>query len=1034
MIHPRIRPFRLAFACLVVVLAVDRPVFAQDPGVGVVEGRVFNPSSGEYVENARVTIDGTALETLTDATGQYRLRNVPAGLAQVRVFRTGAPAETRPVTVVAGDTVEMNFSFTGFKPRGAPGDAIRLDEFVVKAATEMDGAAIAINTQRFAPNLMNVVAADEFGPVANGNAGEVLKSVPGVIISLGSQGEAYQISLGGVPPNNVPVTVGGFDLANPAGGTSRGAGLHLLSINNAARIEVSHTPTPETSGSALAGSVNIVPRSSFERSRPIYHFSAALLMRDNDRSFHKTPGPRREPTRKVSPEFMASAVVPVNKRFGFTLSASTSPVYTPQEFMQNTWRGAGAATNGTTLPDTTPDRPYLTDYAVRDRTAIAERKALGATLDYRLTPNDRLSFSFQYGFAGAEINMRTLTFFANRVAPGDFTSTSTRGATGAGEIRLVNVANTVAQNLYMPSVTYRHDGSAWDAEAGFGVSLTDRRDTDLTSGAFNNTQARRQNVTVSFNDIFYLRPRVITVTDGITGAAVDPFSLNTYSLNTANGNSLETNAVQRNAFANVKREFFAAVPFTLKAGIDVRYVMKDIRRDTPTFTFVGNDRVANSADDNASVVLDESFSQRTAPFGFPRIQWVSNEELYELYRTNPGYFTLNETTRYTQGVVTSKYAEETISSAYVRSDVNFLAGRLKLVGGLRAEQTNVEGEGQLIDVTRNYQRSANGQVILGANGRPLPIATGALAVAQLTNVERGLHSKKEYLRWFPSLNAAFNLRDNLILRGGYFWSVGRPDLVQYAGSLTLPDTQNLPGPNDFISVNNAGIKAWSARTVKVSLEHYFEPVGLLSLGAFRRDFENLFGTTRFRATPEFLGLYGLSPEVYGDYDVSTQYNLPTQAHMTGVEFNYKQALTFLPAWARGVQVFVNGTAQRMTGDDSNSFSGYVPRAANWGIMLTRPKYRLGVKWNYVGRQRLAMVAPGRSIEPGTYNWASKRLLIDVNAEYTFYRRVAVFVNLTNLHDAPVAFEVYGPRTPEYAQFRDQARFGAVWTIGIKGSF
>src|SRR6185436_13679620 len=134
----------------------------------------------------------------------------------------------------------------------------------------------------------------------------------------------------------------------------------------------------------------------------------------------------------------------------------------------------------------------------------------------------------------------------------------------------------------------------------------------------------------------------ITVTDGTTGAPIDPYASSTYTLNTANGNSLDTFAVQRNAFANLKRDFVGEVPLTLKAGVDVRSLMKDIRRDNPTFTFVGRDGTAGSADDGAAVVLDESFSQRVAPFGFPRIQWLSNEELFDLQQSNPNYFTVND--------------------------------------------------------------------------------------------------------------------------------------------------------------------------------------------------------------------------------------------------------------------------------------------------------------------------------------------------------------------------------------------------------
>ena len=66
--------------------------------------------------------------------------------------------------------------------------------------------------------------------------------------------------------------------------------------------------------------------------------------------------------------------------------------------------------------------------------------------------------------------------------------------------------------------------------------------------------------------------------------------------------------------------------------------------------------------------------------------------------------------------------------------------------------------------------------------------------------------------------------------------------------------------------------------------------------------------------------------------------------MTGLEFDYKQALTFLPHWARGVQVFANASAQRATGDASSNFQGYVPRSGSWGASLSRPKFN--VKFNH----------------------------------------------------------------------------------------
>lgn len=117
------------------------------------------------------------------------------------------------------------------------------------------------------------------------------------------------------------------------------------------------------------------------------------------------------------------------------------------------------------------------------------------------------------------------------------------------------------------------------------------------------------------------------------------------------------------------------------------------------------------------------------------------------------------------------------------------------MGGLRGEQTSVTAEGPLNDPTLNYQRNASGQVVLDAAGRPVALTGTPLEVALRTRIDRGAHAEKEYLRLFPSLNASYNLRENLVARVSWSQSVGRPNLNQYAGGITLPDTELPPAPN-----------------------------------------------------------------------------------------------------------------------------------------------------------------------------------------------------------------------------------------------
>ncbi|MGH7958297.1 MAG: carboxypeptidase regulatory-like domain-containing protein, partial [Opitutaceae bacterium] len=155
---------------------------------GTIEGRVFDAGRGEFLENARVTIEGTSQEKLTEAGGLYRFTEVPAGTVKVKVFFTGLPAQTNPVTVAGGETVQHNVTLSAAGSpsapmRGAaPGETVQLEKFVVTTSKEMDGAAIAINTQRFARSIINVVAADEFGTVVDGTPGEVMKFLPGITL------------------------------------------------------------------------------------------------------------------------------------------------------------------------------------------------------------------------------------------------------------------------------------------------------------------------------------------------------------------------------------------------------------------------------------------------------------------------------------------------------------------------------------------------------------------------------------------------------------------------------------------------------------------------------------------------------------------------------------------------------------------------------------------------------------------------------------------------------------------------------------
>ena len=1005
---------------------------------GAIEGRVFHIATGANLERARLTVDGTLLETFTDADGRFILAHVPAGTAQLRVFYTGLAPAAQAVAIPAGRTTQIDIplvSLTRAAESGTPGAPVKLNAFVVGDSREMSGTAIAINEQRFAPNLRSVVSTDEFGDVPDGNVAEFIKFLPGVSVN-----SAREVSLNGVPSAYVPISINGFSVASPIGsggdgGTGRSNSMDVFTTSNVSRIEVSFSPTPDTEGAALAGSVNLVPRSAFERARPSFNASTYFSMLNNGREL-----PEKSAFQRFYPGVDFSWIAPMSKTWGFTVSGGHSTRMTDTPVIQNVWRGANTATNGAAFPHTTPDQPYLSGLVVQATGRETTRDSLAVSLDWKLGPRNRVSLGVQYSTFDVVLDTAALTFDVARVLPGQFSLANTRGAAGAGTLQVVSTRSLRENWSYLPSLTWRHDGPWWKADAGLGLARSRNRTRSVEGGLFASTTMRRTGVTVSLLDAGFWRPREIIVTDGTTGAPVDPFSINSYAVTAAVGSMRASDDTRRSAYANIRRDFTAVVPLTLTAGLDVRDARRDTRGFTDNYTAIGRDGVASTTptagDDAAVQFVRPDFDSRRRVNGFPRVPALSNGLLYEQLRASPAQFgapTANA--RYRSGVGLSNTADELIASAYLRADLSLLQNRLKLVTGLRAEQTNIAAAGPLTDPSRNFQRNTRGEPILGANGRPLLITSDAFEISKLTYLDRGGLAEKEYLRLFPSLNASYNLRDDLILRAAAYPSVGRPDFIQYSGGITLPDPEAPPSPANRIAVNNVGIKAWNARTVSARLEYYFAGLGQLSAGAFRREIENFFGNTLFRATPEFLALYGLDEATYGDFDVATQYNLPGTVRMEGVTLNYKQALTFLPPWARGVQVFGNLSVQRALGDTNANFAGYVPKSGSWGASLSRERVTLHVNWNYRGHARRAAVATGNSIQSSTYNWGATRLVTDVIAEYHVTRRFTVFANLRNLFHVTDELEIYGPATPAVAHLRQSAAdFGSLWTIGVKGKF
>jgi iron complex outermembrane receptor protein len=323
---------------------------------GTVSGRIQNVVTGQYLNNVRVSVKGTDLVAFTDQSGSYRLAGVPGGAVALEVFYTGLDAQQITLAVAPGQVIEQDVALTSASRYG-PDGTVKLDSFVVATSRETDGEAIAINEQRFAPNIKTVVAADSLGDVMDGNVGEFLKFLPGITAEYDTEsgGSVASVSVRGFPTSMAVLSTDGLEMANTGNpqGASRVFQFKEVSINNISRLEVTKVPTPSTPADSMSGSIDMVSKSSFERKNAQLRYSVSIAGIDSRLSLTKEPHTSDRKVYKIQPSVTFDYTLPVTKNFGIVVTGQSQNRFIEQQRSTKGYTATAAGTNASF------ERPFL---------------------------------------------------------------------------------------------------------------------------------------------------------------------------------------------------------------------------------------------------------------------------------------------------------------------------------------------------------------------------------------------------------------------------------------------------------------------------------------------------------------------------------------------------------------------------------------------------------------------------------------------------------------------------------------------------
>ncbi len=264
--------------------------------------------------------------------------------------------------------------------------------------------------------------------------------------------------------------------------------------------------------------------------------------------------------------------------------------------------------------------------------------------------------------------------------------------------------------------------------------------------------------------------------------------------------------------------------------------------------------------------------------------------------TAPGMRTIDDPSASPEGFFD---IDEETASAYAQA--NFEVGPVRGNVGLRYVATNIASTGNNI-----------------SNG----------AVTKVTTTGA-------YEEWLPRVNLSAEVLDNLVLRASYTEDINRPDFNALSTSIVFGTSSQAA-----ISIGNPNLAPETVSSYDASADWYFAPSALLSVGVFHKVRDNLFVSQLEQAPEDGNGFRDITPPCEGGgifnpianrnvssnipgtgicVDILTQINDTASTTQTGIEVAFQYDLSDFEdtlGFASGFGVIANYTYQEFGGGEA----------------------------------------------------------------------------------------------------------------------
>ncbi|MBI5381589.1 MAG: TonB-dependent receptor [Opitutae bacterium] len=1013
---------------------------AQTPATGAITGRVSNKTTGEYLVGAVVSIEGTQMSTTTERGGEFRIA-APAGAQTLVVSYASLDTARIPVSVSSGVTTSQDVAMNA--------EIYTLEVFTVTGLRE--GTAKAMQNQRQSMNAKSVAAIDTFGNPGAG-VGELLQRLPGITVDMGSGGDVGGIYVRGMNQNTFGnVMVDGSLMPVTDGQTIGGQYVYLgqVSTTNIESLEVIKATLPDMDGNSISGVINLRTKRAFDRTPGRYVTLTAGTKWTNLNQDKSVPGKDLAKLDHLGIEYSeVFSILGGKNNLGVSAQINRDHAGT-YVYEAGPSLASGATNVSFVVPYPAPGaelQPLVRGWSAGNWNNSAKLnfvETYGFNVDWKATPDTVVYFKATYSDTSIDKGA-TPSYFRWRVYAGQSVSNFTTDST----YDLVKSTPT-SGTVELDSVLYKREGKSATLTSGIEQKFFNGSAKLTVDGSYNRNrttypainEAKIRISGIGFQidrrgqDFWY--PKVTQI------AGPDWSNPANYSIVPTEGTNgtriidFHVPSTRGHIKADFRKDFAWRYPVWVQVGAkhgferttsDRRYYYYNRSATAPTsvLPYLGYNNVRMA-------------EGHYGPFSFLEVPTTGKPGDFW---NNPSDWTETPAQRYISLINSlGSFADvkRLIDGAYIEGQVKI--NRLRVLGGLRVEQTNSSG-------------ASPRRVIITAAGASQNTSISGMTMEQAeararANYPAGmvkLTSKKNDV--FPGLHLVYDITPNLQARASYNVSITRPSLNELARYQVNESATT--GGVGMVTKGNPDLLPYTSDNFELAIEGYFGQANF-SAGVFRKQIHNYFRS--------FDGTIGSGPDngfdgQYAGYTLRQNLNVGG-ARIQGVELSYQQSLRFLPGFLKGFSVNANVTSLQTEGDFGSlttvkRLPNLTPLSYNAGIAYKGYGFDIRLMANYRGKYYISTTnggagspvpnattvpVPGVHAVAGTqiYDlYQEARMIYDLKTQYTINRIYSVYCdvyNLTNQYSLERTLEAFGRHIPYQAQHN-----GVTYAVGIKARF